>query len=149
MRSEKLSHDKFIIGRSEYLDLPDWHINGLLAKVDTGARNSALHVEHLVELADNKVVFSVVLNNGERKKVKRITAEVLRWGRVKSSSGHYNTRCFVRTQIKIGPVCKEIEISLDGREDMNYRMLLGRSALRGDFVVDVGKQNVFGLRPVR
>lgn len=142
--TEGHSHEKIVIGRSEYLDIPGWHIQGLLAKVDTGARSSALHVEHLTELPDNKVIFDVVLKNGAKKKYKRIIADVARWAKVKSSSGHYNTRCFVKTRIQLGTVSKEIEISLDSREDMNYRMLLGRSALRNDFVVDVGKQHAFG-----
>jgi len=146
MPPESPPPEKLIIGRSEYLDLPDWHIRGLLAKVDTGARSSALHVENLVELAENRVMFNVVLSNGAKRKYKRIIAEVVRWAKVKSSSGHYNMRCFVRTRIRIGGVIKEIEISLDSRDDMSYRMLLGRSALEGEFLVDVGKRHAFGIQ---
>jgi hypothetical protein len=135
---------KTVIGWSEYVALPEWGIERLPAKVDTGARTSSLHVENL-QLVDNRHVrFEVILSRKHSHKRVHVTAEVLKWGRVRSSTGHYHTRCFVRTRIRIGPVEKTIELSLASRERMLYRMLLGREALEKDFLVDVSKRRTLG-----
>lgn len=132
---------KLTVGRSEYVDLPDWGIRNLLAKVDTGARTSALHVEDLERLPGNRVAFRVILTRSQKGRSVHVEADVVKWAKVRSSSGHYSTRCFVRTRAKLGAFEKEIELSLDSRDKMNYRMLLGRKALAKDFVVDVAKQH--------
>ena len=134
---------KTVIGWSEYIDFPDWHIRGLKAKVDTGARSSALHVEELVEIEPGVVSFYVVLNRKSRSR-RHVQAPIVKWARVRSSTGIYRRRCFVRTRVAIGAVEKEIEVSLVCREKMLFRMLLGRQALRRDFVVDVNKRAVLG-----
>lgn len=134
---------KLIVGRSEYIDFLDWGIVGLLAKVDSGARTSALHVEDLVELPDSEVQFRVILNMHRDAPSVIVRAPISRWAKVRSSSGHFSKRCFVRTRVRIGPITKDIEISLDSREKMQYRMLLGRQALAREFVVDVSKRHGF------
>jgi len=126
-----------IIGWSEPVDFIDWGIGRLNAKVDTGARTSALHVENVEYLSESQVRFDVVLSRKNVKRRKSVTARVSRWGRVRSSGGHYTERCFVKTRVQIGPVEKRIEISLISRETMIYRMLIGREALDRDFLVDV------------
>lgn len=135
---------KLTIGRSEYVDLPDWGIRKLLAKVDTGARTSALHIEDLFPLPGNRVAFHVVLSRSKRAQSVRVEADVVKWAKVRSSNGHYSLRCFVKTRALLGSVEKVIELSLDSRAAMNYRMLLGRKALAKDFVVDVSKQHALG-----
>src|SRR5690606_35737223 len=107
----------------------------------TGARSSALHVEDLEELPDGRVRFSVVRSRREKRPPVVVVAEVVKWARVRSSTGQYRRRCFVRTRVRLGPVEKEIEISLVSREKMIFRMLLGRKALEHDFVVDVSRKN--------
>ncbi len=139
---------KTVIGWSEYVALPDWGIERLPAKADTGARTSALHVDNL-QIADaHHVTFEVVLSRKHIHKRVQVCAKVLKWARVRSSSGHYYTRCFVKTRIRIGPVEKEIELSLASREHMLYRMLLGRKTLERDFLVDVSKRRTLG-KPAR
>lgn len=140
----KAVRQKEIIGWSEYVDFPDWGIRNLRAKVDTGARSSALHVENLRESEDGIVRFDVVLSRKNVQRRRHIKAKVLKWARVRSSTGIYRTRCFVKTRIRIGPVEKEIELSLVSRERMIYRMLLGRKALERDFLVDVSRKKVLG-----
>lgn len=140
---------KTLIGWTEYVDLPDWGIDTLHAKIDTGARTSALHVEDLTPLPDGHVLFHVILSRKRLHKRVEVRAPVTRWGRVRSSTGHYSTRCFVTTRIKIGDVVKEIEVSLISRERMLYRMLLGRQALAKEFIVDVTRRHVLGGKPQR
>lgn len=137
------------IGWAEYIDYPEWGIDGVKAKVDTGARSSALHVEDLEELDAHHVAFDVIYSRTAPHKRKRVTAKVVKWAPVRSSTGHYQRRCFVRTTIKIGDCEREIELSLVSREKMLFRMLLGRKALEGRFVVDVSRRNLLSKSPRR
>lgn len=135
------------IGFCEYVDLPRWRISGLPAKVDTGARSSALHVENLGELAHNRVRFDVMLDRRKTHRRVPVVATVLRRSRVRSSSGELQLRYFVRTKLHLGPHRMDIEISLVDRRDMIFRMLLGRSVLEHRFLVDVGRRYLLGAEP--
>jgi hypothetical protein len=125
--------EPLVIGWSEFVDLPDWGIRGLRAKVDTGARTSALHVERVEEQPRGRVRFEVVLDRQTPGRI-RVEARVRRRARVRSSSGHWTTRVFVATRLELGPLGREVEIGLVDREQMIHRMLLGRSALAGCLV---------------
>ncbi len=133
-----------IIGWNEYVDLPEWGIRGLRAKIDTGARSSALHVENLQEQPDGRVRFDVVTERDGPRALKRITAKVTRRARVRSSTGHPRRRIFVTTTVRVGSMDRSVEMSLVDRERMVYRMLIGRSALGGRFLVDTGGQCLHG-----
>lgn len=139
--------DKAIIGWSEYIEFPDWGIDWLKAKIDTGARSSALHVDDLQTLPDGKVRFDVI--HGTRQKPRRttVTATPLKWAQVRSSNGHFQMRCFVKTRMSVGTITKEIEVSLVSRDTMLFRMLLGRKALEHHFLVDVNKRSMLSERP--
>lgn len=139
--------DLTVIGWSEYVDLPDWGIQTLKAKTDTGARTSALHVENLEELPDGHLEFEVIHGTRRNPKVTRVVARPTKWARVRSSNGHYSHRYFVKTLLRIAHVEHEIEISLVSRERMLFRMLLGRKALDKVFLVDPGRRNVLSDRP--
>lgn len=136
-----LRHEgKVVIGWLEPVDFVEWGIRRLRAKVDTGANTSALHVEDMQFLPDGYAEFDVVLSRQNVRRRRRIVAKISRWAKVRSSNGHYSMRCFVHTTIRIGPIQKRIELSLVSREKMTYRMLLGREALEGDFVIDVSRR---------
>ena len=136
-----MARPKVTIGWAEHVDLVEWGISGLPAKIDTGARTSALHVENLVQVSDTEVDFDVIVHRDRADIYVPVRATVLKWARVRSSTGVYKKRCFVRTRMKLGPVEKEIELSLVSREKMVYRMLVGRTALSRDFLVDVSKRH--------
>jgi hypothetical protein len=138
-----------IIGWNEYVDLPDWGISALRAKVDTGARTSALHVDNIQELPRGRVRFEVVLHRRKRDRRIRVETRVRRRARVRSSSGHQMLRIFVATRVRLGDAEHEIELSLVDRERMIHRMLLGRSALEGRYLVDVDRRAVLGRSPKR
>lgn len=137
-----MSAPRTVIGWSEFADFPQWGIRRLKAKVDTGARTSALHVENLELLRGGFATFEVVHGTRKNPRTKHVTARVIRQSRVRSSTGEYTKRCFVRTTIRLGDIEKEIEISLVSREKMLFRMLIGRKALEHDFLVDVSKKVV-------
>jgi hypothetical protein len=138
-----------IIGWTEYIDFPDWKISRLKAKVDSGARTSALHVENLVHQEDGWVTFDVILHRRHHDRRQHVRTKAVKFARVRSSTGHYTERCFVRTRIRIGHVEKEIEFSLVSRHSMLFRMLLGRTALAHDFWVDVSRRNLLTRRAPR
>ncbi|MDJ0849942.1 MAG: RimK/LysX family protein [Myxococcota bacterium] len=141
---------KVLIGWNEHVDIPDWGIRRLRAKVDTGAKSSALHVENIEELPRGWVRFDVVLHRAKRDRRVHVTTRIARRGRVRSSTGHYETRIFVKAPLRIGPVEREVEVSLVDRERMIFRMLLGRTALAGRFLVDPAHHDLLrGRRPLK
>jgi hypothetical protein len=151
MRMEKKTEKtkKTLIGWKERVDLPDWGVRNLKAKVDTGARTSALHVEDLVRLTGGRVRFYVVLDKREPRRRKKVVTKIRRKGRVMSSSGHYSTRIFVVTTLRIGEVEREIELNLVDREQLSFRLLLGRTALGKDFLIDAHRGYLLGKRKKR
>ncbi|MFT4590421.1 MAG: hypothetical protein ACI9VS_003471 [Candidatus Binatia bacterium] len=138
---------KPIIGWTEYIDFPQWEIVGLEAKVDTGARTSAIHVENLEAISHDRVRFEIMTGRKRPFRRKSVESKILKWARVRSSTGVYTERCFVRAQVKIGPIVKNIEVSLVCRGTMQFRMLLGRTAIEHDFLVDVSKRKAITSRP--
>jgi len=135
-------HMRLVIGFAEYVDLPEWGCDGIRAKVDTGARTSALHVTRVRKLSGGRVRFRVV--GDETHPEVEVVAPIVRTASVRSSTGHQEVRHFVHTRLRVGPIEKEIEVSLASRGEMRYRMLLGRSALTGEFLIDVSKRYTLG-----
>jgi hypothetical protein len=131
-----------VIGWNEQVDLPDWHIRGLRAKIDTGARTSALHVDGLEVLPRRRLSYYVVLHRRDQDRRIHVVAPIARRSRVRSSTGEYTLRYFVRTRVRLAGVEREIEISLVDRGDMMFRMLIGRTALAGHFLVDPNHKNL-------
>jgi hypothetical protein len=138
-----------VIGAAELVDIPSWGVRGLPAKVDTGARTSALHVENVRELPGGRVRFDVRLHRRLAERRVTVEARVKRRGRVRSTSGHAEPRLFVAVGIHVGPVRRRIELGLVDRKNMIYRMLLGRSALSGAFLVDAGRRFVLSRERTR
>jgi hypothetical protein len=132
----------YVIGWWEYVDLPGWGVTGLRAKVDTGAATSALDVAAIRELPGGRVRFDVVLDRRSPARRVRVETAVARRGVVRASTGEAARRIFVRARLRLGPVEREVEVSLVDRGRMRYRMLLGRGALAGRFVVDVARCRV-------
>jgi hypothetical protein len=87
-----------------------------------------------------------VLHRIKRDRRVRVTTRVVRRGRVRSSTGHYETRIFVTAPVRIGPVERDVEVSLVDRERMIFRMLLGRTALEGRFLIDPSHRHLLHPR---
>jgi hypothetical protein len=132
-----------LIGRKEYLAFPDWDVR-LRAKVDTGAFSSALDVaSYELERDDTGLLIARLALSLSRRHPQRQTivyAPVVRMVGVTSSSGERQERPLLETIVRLGPVEKRIRVTVTNRAHMRSRMLLGREALAGDFVVDVSKK---------
>jgi hypothetical protein len=132
--------DPLVIGAIEYVDFPEWRILRLRAKIDTGARTSALHVEDIRELAPDRVRFDVRLSRNQSDRRVTVEARVVRRGQVRLSNGELETRIFVAVRLRIGPVEREIEVGLVDRGRMIFRMLIGRRALGQAFLIDPSRR---------
>jgi len=140
-----------VIGWKEYVDLPDLGICGLKAKIDTGARTSALHVSSLVVLErhdDGTAVVELEVPLDRRRPERRARTRTRTLGevRVTDSGGNSEVRPLIETELRLGPVRKRILLTLTDRTDMLFRMLLGRKALERDFLVDVTNKYLAGGR---
>ncbi len=138
-----------LIGWREWVALPDFGIKSIKAKVDTGARTSALHAFDLETYetgAGTMVRFKVHPEQRNGKETVSVVAPLHEQRAVRDSSGHSATRPVVLTTIEVMDQCWEIELTLTRRDLMGFRMLLGREAIRGRFIVDPGQSYLNGRR---
>jgi hypothetical protein len=131
-----------LIGRKEYLDFPEWGLRRVRVKIDTGAWTSALDVAActLEEGETGPVACLRLILNRRSRRVVEIRAPVLRQTRVRNSGGVCEERPVVEVLVRLGPVQKRIPLAVTNRAHMRYRMILGRQALAGSFVVDVSRK---------
>lgn len=138
-RSSKRRGGLTVIGWREWVSLPEYCEAPLKAKIDTGARTSALHAHglELVSKDDESIArFEILPNQGSADGGVEIEAPVLEERLVKSSNGVDELRPVIRTDLGLGAHLWGIEVTLSDRELMGFRMLIGRNALRNRFVVD-------------
>jgi hypothetical protein len=131
-----------VIGWREWLALPDLGVERIKAKVDTGARTSALHAFdiHRFERGDEPWVrFLVHPVQRETRTTVAVECPLVGERLVRSSDGRRTRRPVIRTRVCLGSECWPIEVTLVRRDLMGFRMLLGRQAIRGRFVVDPGR----------
>lgn len=136
------------LGWREWLCLPDLTIPAIKAKVDTGARTSALHafqLEAYKEAGRDLVRFGIHPLQ-KRKDIEIFcVAEIIDCRRVSDSGGHHEMRYVIKTPVRLGSHTWDIEITLTDRETMQFRMLLGRTAMAGLFCVDPQASYLTGL----
>ncbi|MGD1920087.1 MAG: ATP-dependent zinc protease [Pleurocapsa sp.] len=136
------SQNSQIIGWREIINFPQLKINHIKAKIDTGARSSALHAFNLEEVIRNdKPMIRFQVHPLQRDSNFTITteAELLEYREVKNSGGIAQIRPVIKTEISLKEVTWAIELTLTNRELMGFRMLLGREAIRNKFLVDPSK----------
>lgn len=134
-------HAPTVIGWREKIDLPGWGLMRVRAKIDTGARTSAIDVADIEDLGDGRVRFCVVYHHDPERVTRWIYADSVRTSTVKPSHGERQQRHVCETMVCIGKVRKRIEVSLVSRRGMLCRMLLGRTAL-GGLLVDASNKYV-------
>jgi len=127
--------DKNTLGWQEWVALPNIGLSALLAKTDTGAATSALHAFNIQPFGSDsnpKVRFGINPINENKSYAIYCSANVTDMREITSSNGISEIRYVIKTSIKIGDSdLKDIEVTLTNRENMKYRMILGRSALEG------------------
>lgn len=145
--ARKINEPQWVIGWREWLALPDLGIHAIKAKIDTGARSSALHaygVERFRSGGRSMVRFDVHPIQRDNRRVVRVEAEMFEERKVRDSGGHSELRPVIRTTARLRDRTWVIEVTLTDRDEMGFRMLLGRRALVSRFLIDPARSFLAG-----
>lgn len=121
------------VGWREWAALPELGLSRIKCKVDTGARTSALHafaVEPFTHQGELWVRFGMHPEQHNQQLEHWCQAKVMDQRSVTDSGGHQAERYFITTQLRLGSLRYDIDLSLTNRDSMKFRMLLGRQALK-------------------
>lgn len=133
---------KALIGWREWVRLPEISPVAIKAKIDTGARTSALHAFNL-KFSERDgapwVNFEIHPLQRSRAQSRTIDLPVKSFTKIRSSTGQTETRPVVRTRLRLGKKTFPIDLTLTSRDEMGFRMLVGRTAIRRRFWVDPGR----------
>ncbi|MFO7592930.1 MAG: RimK/LysX family protein [Pseudomonadota bacterium] len=138
------------LGWREWVALPELDIANIKAKVDTGARTSALHAFSHSTFHERGVLmvrFRIHPLQRRRDVEQECIAEVIDRRTVSDSGGHREKRLVIATPMQLGERRWTIEMTLTKRDNMQFRMLLGRTAIKGHYVVDPGRSYLVGHKP--
>jgi hypothetical protein len=148
--------DGLRIGWVERVSLPDLGLLRVAAKVDTGARTSALHVTAVEHPAPDGEVHPTsrrflyaVLPPGRHGEKRVVRLAVTDWVEVRDTSGRLERRPVIVTTLELGPFRRTIRLSLTDRGDMRYPLLVGRTALFPGVLVDPAARFLLRQRPRR
>ena len=139
IRMKCIREPKMLIGWREWVTLPDLGIPGIKVKVDTGAKTSTLHAFDIVPFEkDGRAYVSFNVHPLQQKKRPTISCTALLVGKRKitNSDGQSQMRYVIITKVQIAEKSWDIELTLNNRDSMKFRMLLGRDALKGRLIVD-------------
>lgn len=139
--------NKVIVGSEEWCSFPELGIPIIKARVDSGAKTSALHAINIAPFTKNDsnwVKFDINPIQNNSKTIIHCEAPLIDKRVVKSSSGFREQRFVIQTNLKIGESSWPIEMTLTNRDTMGFRMLLGREAMSGRILVDPEQQFLLG-----
>lgn len=148
-RADRGAGARPLVGWREWVALPELGVEALKAKVDTGARTSSLHafdVEEFRRGGRTMVRFKVHPEQRSSQPVVEAVAPLCDRRAVRTSGGEAEQRPVIRTTLQLHGERWDVELTLARRDVMGFRMLLGRQALRGRFVVDPGRSFLAGRR---
>jgi hypothetical protein len=139
--------DKTMLGWREWVALPELKLNKIKAKIDTGARSSALHafaIEPYRKGGQRWVMFAIHPLQKNCDVSVECHAQVKDRRMVMDSGGHKQRRYVIETQLVLGQMSVSAEMTLTDRDSMRFRMLLGRTAMNARFIVDPGSSYLQG-----
>ena len=152
MTNTKSKHQPNVtVGWREWIALPDWGVPFVKAKIDTGARTSALHAFDIETIErDGQPWARFVIHPWQDSASDEVVVEapLLAHRRVRSSSGAADERPVVTANVVLAGHARAVEMTLTRRDEMGFRMLIGRQALRGAFLVDPAR-SYLGGRPTK
>lgn len=140
MSSKRLDFtQRLLIGRHEWCQLPDLNIPAIKAKIDTGAKTSAMHAFNIKAIRKKQksyVQFEIHPLQSDEKTLVSCIAPLIDERHIMSSSGHIENRYVILTRLVIADQEWEIEVTLSNRDPLRYRLLLGREALNSRVLID-------------
>ncbi len=139
--------NKVILGSEEWCSFPELGIPTIKARVDSGAKTSAMHAINIAPFIKNDanwVKFDINPIQNNIKTIIHCEAPLVDKRIVKSSSGYREHRYVIQTHLKIGDAKWPIEMTLTNRDSMGFRMLLGREAMSGRVLVDPEEKYLLG-----
>ena len=142
--------EKLTLGWREWVGLPELGLESIKAKVDTGARTSTLHAFELRTFSEpgkDRVEFKIHPVQRDQETVVTCVADIVDERLVTDSGGHKEQRLIIMTPLTIGRWSWPIEVTLTSRDNMMFRMLLGRTAISGIAMVDPSRSYTTGKKP--
>jgi ribosomal protein S6--L-glutamate ligase len=139
--------NKITIGWEEWCSFKRLNIPAIKAKIDTGAKTSALHafdIHPFTRLGQHYVHFKVYPLQRNTQHFVLCTAPLVDYRRVMNSGGHQEMRYVISTPLTLGANTWTIQITLTDRTPLAFRMLLGREALRGHVIIDPSRSHLQG-----
>src|SRR5690606_6395442 len=139
--------DKVIVGSEEWCSFPALGIPAIKARVDSGAKTSALHainINPFIKDGDNWVKFDINPIQNNTKTIIHCEAPLIDKRIVKSSSGYREKRYVIKASLQVSDTTWEVEVTLTNRDSMGFRMLLGREAMSGRLLVDPEQKYLLG-----
>ena len=136
-----------LIGWREWIVFPDFESAEVKAKIDTGARTSAIHADNVEAVERNGeafVSFIIHPNQNDSENTVACVAPLIERREITDSGGKTEERFVVRTLVRLGDQTWPIELSLTDRDSMGFRMLLGRTALKRRFLVQPDRSFLHG-----
>ncbi|WP_372748480.1 ATP-dependent zinc protease [Litorivivens sp.] len=144
--------EKQAIGWREWVELPDLHLGKIKAKIDTGARSSSIHafdIEPFEKDGEQWVRFAIHPQQHSDDEVVQCEAPIKDYRSITDSGGHKTMRYIIETPFKIGNDTFLAELSLFNRSNMLFRMLVGRTALKGRYLVDPARSYCLSTAPTQ
>lgn len=131
-----LTDKLLLVGRCEWCALPDIAIPAIKAKIDTGAKTSAIHAFDIHSEDQRHVFFKVHPLQANTEIIVECCAPIVDQRYIMSSNGHKEHRYIIMTKLRLGAAVTDIELSLSNRDPLTFRLLLGREALSQRMLID-------------
>ena len=132
----KKKREKKVVGWKEQVALPDLKIKSVIAKIDTGANLATIDADDIKFVTRKDVKYVKFTFKKRNNTVRKTSAPLAGFKRIRSSNGDVERRPYIKTDILMDGITKNIELTLTDRGPMDYTMLIGRKALGRRWIVN-------------